>query len=136
MATTRAVLGNWSKYDEGFFSQTLPGFAVPKVACIWMDVDLESSSRDVMAVLPRLDPRGALFSREAPAGLFADGELRVEHAPEAVVPPIIEAFAAAGRPLAAADVHGHTGAFWDASAGIPPLAPQAVLALRDLALTL
>jgi O-methyltransferase len=123
-------------YYEGFFADSLPGFRAPRVGCIWMDVDLESSSRDVMTVFPRLDPRGAVFSHEAPADIFSEGELIIDDAPEAVVPPIVEAFASADRPLAARHVHGHTSAFWDARAGIPPLATPAMLALRDLALTL
>jgi O-methyltransferase len=123
-------------YHEGFFADTVPKFGAPRIGCIWMDVDLESSSRDVMTVFPRLDPGGALFSHEAPADIFSDGKLRLEDAPEAVVPPIVEAFASADRPLAARHVHGHTSAFWDARVGIPPLATPAMLGLRDLALAL
>jgi hypothetical protein len=62
--------------------------------------------------------------------------VRIEDGPEAVVPPIVAAFAAADRRLAARHVYGHTGVFWDADTGLPPLTTAAVLALRDLALAL
>ena len=101
-----------------------------------MDVDLESSSEDVMAVLPRLDRRGVLFSHECPADLFTDSGVHAPRSPEQVVPPILDAFAAAGRRVAARHVHGHTGAFWDADAGIAPLPTASLLALRDLATSL
>jgi O-methyltransferase len=122
-------------FHEGFFSDTLRGFTEPRLMCVWMDVDLESSSADVMAVLPRLDPRGVLFSHECPPELFANGEIRAERAPEQVVPPILDAFDAAGRAVAGRHVAGHTGAFWDADSGIAPLPTPALLALRDLALS-
>jgi hypothetical protein len=123
-------------FHEGFFSDTLGGFTEPSFMCMWMDVDLESSSKDVMAVFPRLDRRGVLFSHECPADLFSDAGVRAERAPEQVVPPILDAFAAAGRRVAARHVHGHTGAFWDADEGIAPLPTPSLLALRDLAISL
>ena len=123
-------------FHEGFFSDTLGGFTEPTFMCLWMDVDLESSSEDVMAVLPRLDRRGVLFSHECPADLFTDSGVHAPRSPEQVVPPILDAFAAAGRRVAARHVHGHTGAFWDADAGIAPLPTSALLALRDLAMSL
>ncbi len=123
-------------YHVGFFSDSLPTFDEQQLACIWMDVDLESSSRDVMTILPRLDPRGVVFSHEAPAELFVDGRVTAVAAPEAVVPPIVNAFAADNRPLAGRHMHGNTGAFWDAERGIPPLSTPALFALRDLALSL
>jgi hypothetical protein len=123
-------------YHEGFFAETLPQFAAKQICCIWMDVDLESSSRDVMTILPRLDRCGTVFSHEAPARLFGHQGIEMERSPEGVVPPIVDAFADAGRPLAARHLYGNTGAFWDSSAGIGPLATSALLAIRDLALSL
>ena len=124
------------EYHEGFFAETLPHFDAESANCIWMDVDLESSSRDAMQVFPRLDRRGVLFSHECPPELFADGRIEATRAPESVVPPILDAFAEAGRPVAGRHIHGHTGAFWDAELGIPPLPTRALLAVKDLALDL
>ena len=63
-------------FHEGFFADTLSGFTEPHVMCLWMDVDLESSSADVMAraaaprpawcaVLTRV-PTGAVCQRSRP----------------------------------------------------------------------
>jgi hypothetical protein len=122
-------------FHEGFFADTLGQFTEPTVMCLWMDVDLESSSRDVMAVFPRLDPRGVLFSHECPPELFSATGIHAERTPEQVVPPILDAFARADRRVAGRHVAGHTGAFWDADAGIAPLPTPALLALRDLAMS-
>jgi O-methyltransferase len=122
-------------FHEGFFADTLGAFAAPRVMCMWMDVDLASSSNDVMAVLPRLDRRGVLFSHECPPELFAGGHISAERTAEQVVPAILDAFRAAGRTVAGRHVAGHTGAFWEAEAGIAPLSTPALLALRDLALS-
>lgn len=123
-------------YHEGFFADTVPTVSLPQVAQLWMDVDLESSARDAIAVLPRLDRRGAVFSHECPAEAFVGDRIVSERSPETVIPPILDAFADLGRPVAGRHVHGHTGAFWDAEAGIPVLPTSALLRLRDLALEL
>ena len=124
------------EFHEGFFSDTLSDFSEPRFMCMWMDVDLESSSKDVMAILPRLDPRGVLFSHECPPEIFADGIIAADRSPEQVVPPILDAFAAAGRPVAGCHISGHTGAFWSAESGIAPLPTPALMALRDLAMSI
>lgn len=52
------------EFVQGWFSDTLRGWDRP-LALLWMDVDLASSTRDVLGpCLPHLDPRGALFSHE------------------------------------------------------------------------
>ena len=121
-------------YHEGFFSDTLPSFHADAVAAIWMDVDLESSSRDVMAVLPQLDRRGVLFSHECSREMFVGAEIRTERGADFVVPPILDAFAALGWPVQGRHIHGHTGAFWHAEHWIPPVPVEASTALLDLAL--
>jgi O-methyltransferase len=124
------------RYHQGFFADSIPQVAVPDAAQLWMDVDLESSARDVMQVLPRLDRRGAVFSHECPREAFTEHGIASKRSPEAVIPPILDAFAALGRPVAGRHVHGYTGAFWDAEVGIPVLPTSALLRLRDLALEL
>jgi hypothetical protein len=88
-----------------------------------------------VTILPRLDRRGVLFAHECPPELFSGGTAHAERTPEQVVPAILDAFAAAGRPVAARHVHGNTGAFWDAEVGIAPLWTPVLLSLRDLALS-
>jgi hypothetical protein len=108
---------------QGFFADTLPLFDGP-VGCIWMDVDLRSSSRDVMALLPRLPSESCVFSHEMPPEAFAGGRLR----PEAteVLTPIIEAFEAGGRPPAGQHVTGLVGSIRAAGTGIPALGHQEI----------
>jgi O-methyltransferase len=124
------------EYHEGFFSDTLPGFDPGAVMALWMDVDLESSSRDVMAILPRLDERGVVFSHECSPEMFLGAEIRAERGADFVVPPILDAFKSRGWPVRGRHIHGHTGAFWHADDGIPPIPTAASTALRDLALEL
>jgi O-methyltransferase len=140
-AEVEANVGSYGRaaavtYHEGFFADTVPTVSLPQVAQLWMDVDLESSARDAIAVLPRLDGRGAVFSHECPAEAFVGDRIVSERSPETVIPPILDAFADLGRPVAGRHVHGHTGAFWDAEAGVPVLPTSALLRLRDLALEL
>jgi O-methyltransferase len=123
------------EFHPGFFADSLGSFNEPNFMCLWMDVDLESSSKDVMAVFPRLDRRGVLFSHECPADFFTDTGVHSPRTPEQVIPPILDAFEAAGRRVAARHIAGHTGAFWDADTGIAPLPTPALLALRDLAVS-
>jgi hypothetical protein len=123
-------------YHEGFFSDTLPNFHPDHVLSVWMDVDLASSSRDVMAVLPHMDRRGVLFSHECSPEMFVGSEIHAERGAESVVPPILDGFRALGWPVQGRHIHGHTGAFWHADDGIPPIPVAAAMALRDLALDL
>jgi hypothetical protein len=120
-------------YHEGFFAESLPSFHEP-LLCVWMDVDLESSSRDAMAVLPQLDRRGVVFSHECAPTLFVNDEIDATRSPESVVPPILDAFAADQRRVTGQHVHGHTGAFWTKGEGIRPFPTPALMALKDLAL--
>jgi hypothetical protein len=122
------------EFHEGFFADSLQVFQPDRAIAIFMDVDLESSSRDVMAVLARLDPRGVLFSHECSPEMFGAGTIVAERGPDAVVPPILDRFADLRWPVAGRFLHGHTGAFWHAEHGIPPLPIEAAIALRDLAL--
>ena len=66
---------------------------------------------------------------------FTDTGVHSPRTPEQVIPPILDAFEAAGRRVAARHIAGHTGAFWDADTGIAPLPTPALLALRDLAVS-
>lgn len=101
---------------QGFFADTLPTVDLPLLVALWMDVDLESSARDVMPALAKLDPRGALFSHECPASLIADGSASAPRSPDQVVLLLLDGFAALERPVAARHIAGNTGAFWDATA--------------------
>jgi len=121
-------------FHEGFFSDSLGDFTEPRIMTMWMDVDLESSAKDVLTILPRLDQRGVLFSHECPGELFAGRLREVVASPDQVIPPIVAAFESVGRTLCGRHIAGNTGAFWDADEGIAPLPTGALLQLRDLAL--
>jgi hypothetical protein len=96
-----------------------------------MDVDLESSARDAMSILPRLDSKGCVFSHECCGEHFDDrANIIAERGPDFVLPPIADAFTADGRCPKGRYLAGHTGAIWDEARSIPPPAP-AMLRLYD-----
>ena len=81
---------------KGFFADTLPHFSDP-FACIWMDVDLESSAQDVTGLLPALPIDSCVFSHEIPPGAFVAGRPQAE-ATE-VLPPYSMASGASAQSL-------------------------------------
>ena len=63
------------EFLEGWYSDTLRGWDRP-LALLWMDVDLVSSTKDLLEpCLPHLDPRGLIFSHEFLADLVRDGKI-------------------------------------------------------------
>jgi hypothetical protein len=123
-------------FHKGFFADSLPTWPRVPIACLWMDVDLESSARDALQVFETLDSRGALFSHECGVHHFIGREVRSEPSPTDVVVPIIDAFRAAGRPLEGRFVAGNTGAFWSPDTAPPVLTPTALAYIRDVAKSL
>lgn len=121
-------------FHKGFFTDSVPAWPRVPIACLWMDVDLESSARDALRVFDHLDARGVLFSHECAQSNFDERDVRTEPSPMDVVAPIIEAFRAAGRRLEGRFVAGNTGAFWAADVAAPVLSTPALEAVRDLAL--
>ena len=120
------------EFHEGFFSQSVPvGLpAIDSLMTIWMDVDLFSSATDVMPVVGKLDPRGAIFSHECTAGHFDNGAIRPREASsENVVPAIVGRFQAMNAPLTGRYITGATGAFWAATTGVPVLANACLIDL-------
>lgn len=121
-------------FHAGFFSDSVPRWTRKPVACLWMDVDLEQSAADALAVFPDLDTRGALFSHECQPETFDRGRPVVHRGPDNVLGPIVDAFAAAGRDPVGFFVSGCTGAFWDARRGLPVLPTKAFDRILRLAL--
>ena len=118
-------------WHRGFFADVLPTIDVRSIASIWLDVDLESSSRDVMGILPRLNPQGCVFSHECWPEHFAEnGGITSQSSPEFVLTPIKEAFMADNRHPTGRYLIGHTGVIWDDAKSIPPPA-SAMLRLYD-----
>jgi O-methyltransferase len=113
----------------------VPRFHTPEITAVWMDVDLELSAQDALQVLPVLSPLGCVFSHECSPDGFRDGEiLAPPRGPDSVVPPILDAFHAAGRRPTGRFVHGNTAAFWDRDHGIPVLSGDGLLRLKGAAL--
>jgi len=123
-------------FHRGFFEESVPRWQPERVACIWMDVDLESSARDALQVFPWLSPRGALFSHECAASSFRDGQPAPVPGPTDVVQPIVDAFAASGRVPRGHFIAGNTGVFWDAVQGLPVLTREALEHLDGVARSL
>jgi len=119
------------EFHKGYFCDTLPECVVQPL-CIWMDVDLESSSRDVSALLPTLPPESCVFSHECTPENFVNGQISFTRGTHDVIAPIADAFAAVARPITGRFLFGNTGAFWDADNGHQVLPTWAVLKLVEL----
>lgn len=118
-------------WHRGFFADVVPKADIQSVASLWLDVDLESSSRDVMGILPRLHPKGCVFSHECfPEHFDKNGQVTTQRGPDLVLAPIQEAFTADNRRPTGRYLVGHTGAIWDDTRSIPPPA-TAMLRLYD-----
>lgn len=118
---TRLGVVDQVTFHKGFYSDTFREYRPPQLLCLWMDVDLELSSRDLMVVADRLDPRASLFSHECVSDMFVDGEIVTSPRPDNPVPPMLERFEELGRPLTGRFIYGNTGAFWPREGGIPVL---------------
>jgi hypothetical protein len=78
------------EFLEGWYSDTLRGWNRP-LALLWMDVDLVSSTRDLLRpCLPLLDPRGVIFSHELSADYIRDGKIVEPSGPAGAIAPIIQ----------------------------------------------
>jgi hypothetical protein len=109
------------QFHKGFFSDSLSKWRPDALMCLWMDVDLEVSARDLMVVADRLDPRGTVFSHECPATIFQQDRIVTRPSPDNPIAPMLEGFGHLGRALTGHHVSGYTGAFWSSDAGIPVL---------------
>jgi len=108
------------RMHKGYFAASLPAYDGSPMA-IWMDVDLEASSRDVMTLLPQVAKLGCVFTHEAVAEFVSDGKVTVQRGPDSVLPPIVDAFSAAGRPYSAKHLVDCLSCLWDSAAALPPL---------------
>jgi O-methyltransferase len=122
------------RFHKGFFSDSLARWEPDRVALVWMDVDLESSSRDVMRIFEHVPKESAIFSHECWPTHFVDGAVVPAGTPEAVLRPIVDSYAAAGRTPTGRFIAGNTGAIWDRDTGVPVLSVEGLRALRDMAL--
>ena len=107
------------QFHKGFVADTVRDWRPPALMCLWMDVDLEISARDLMVVADLLDPRSTLFSHECSPGIFHSGEIASPASPDNPIAPMIARFEEMGRPLTGQSVSGYTGAFWPRDGGIP-----------------
>lgn len=118
-------------YHKGFFSETLGGVWT-RPLCIWMDVDLALSSRDVMTILGLLPPESCVFSDECTPENFSDGDVKAVAHPNDVIQPLLDAFEREGRQPRGRLICGYMGAFWDKRKGFPILPAAALERLRQL----
>ncbi|WP_404712292.1 TylF/MycF/NovP-related O-methyltransferase [Sphingomonas sp. MMS24-J13] len=121
---------NCVTFHKGFFADTFREWRPPALMCLWMDVDLEVSARDLMVIADALDPRSSLFSHECNASIFEDGHIITSPSPDNPIPPMLARHEELGRPLTGRYVAGYTGAFWPRSTGIPVVDTEV---LADLA---
>jgi hypothetical protein len=111
---------------QGFFADTLPHFS-DRFSCIWMDVDLESSSKDVMRLLPTLPSESCVFSHECPPETFV--ESRPQPDASEVLPPIIDAYRDLGMDPVGRHLTGFLGAMWSEKGAAPVLGYAEIAAI-------
>ena len=107
------------EFHKGFFADTFRDWRPPQLMCLWMDVDLEVSARDLMVVADRLSREATLFSHECTAGIFQNGSIVTSPSLDNPIPPMLERHEEIGRPLTGRYIAGYTGAFWPRQGGIP-----------------
>jgi hypothetical protein len=117
-------------FHQGYFADTLSSFAMPDLITLWMDVDLEASARDVMTVIPRVHPSGAVFTHECLATYFEGDRVVAPRGPNMVIPVIVDAFERIAASARGCYLHGSTGAFWRRE-GFPVLGFPALQRLLD-----
>jgi O-methyltransferase len=118
-------------FHKGFFSDTFRDYRPPQLMALWMDVDLESSARDLMVVADRLDPRATLFSHECTSEIFRNGDIVTAPRGDNPVPPMLARHAELDRPLTGRYVSGFTGSFWPRQGGIPVVDNDVLMQLSD-----
>jgi hypothetical protein len=121
------------KFHPGYFHETLSSWTIPTLLSIWMDVDLEVSSKDAMLALPKVVPCGAVFSHECKPSNFEPSGIVCPRTPNDVIPPIIDAFGSDGASVQGCFLWGYTGAFWRQGRGVPVLANEVLMRLVRLA---
>ena len=107
------------EFHKGFFADTFRDWRPPRLMCLWMDVDLEVSARDLMVVADQLSPEATLFSHECTADIFQDGSIVTSVKPDNPIPPMLARHEKLGRPLTGRYIAGYTGAFWPRQGGMP-----------------
>jgi O-methyltransferase len=118
-------------FHPGFFADTLAKSDLQPM-CIWMDVDLESSSRDVMTILGRLPLESCLFSHECCQEYFPPTGIAEVRGPDSVIGPILDAFRKNERQITGTFISGNMGAFWDRNRGIPVMPVNELIRIKDL----
>lgn len=115
------------EFHKGFFADTFRDWRPPQLMCLWMDVDLEVSSRDLMVVADRLNPQATLFSHECTAGIFINGDILTQPSPDNPIPPMLARHTDLQRPLTGQYVAGYTGAFWPRETGVPVIDTEVLM---------
>ncbi len=117
---------------KGFFADTFRTYRPPPLMCLWMDVDLECSAKDLVSVADRLDPRSALFSHECEPKMFVDGAIVTNPRADNPIPPVLDRFEQLGRCLTGEFIYGNTGAFWPREGGIPVLGNDLLMKVVEM----
>jgi O-methyltransferase len=117
-------------FHKGYFAETVRKFDKGPVLCVWMDVDLPESARDVAAIFDRLPRESAVFTHESTPAVFASG--RVDPAHSQVFPPIVKKFESLQRPIVGRHLCDWLGAVWDRDAGIPVVPNSCLMTLAKL----
>lgn len=128
---TRFGAINSVNFNKGFFSDSLKDKQIEPMM-IWMDVDLQSSSRDVMKILDQMPPQGCIMSHECFARHFNENTIKPDGNEGDVITPIIEAMKALNRKTSGMWLIGGLGAFWDSDYGVAPVTNDVLNKVIDI----
>jgi hypothetical protein len=118
-------------FNKGFFSDSLKNKQIDPIM-IWMDVDLQSSSRDAMKIFEQMPLQGCIMSHECFARNFSENTIKPDGGEGDVITPIIEAMNVLNRKTSGMWLIGGLGAFWDSDYGVVPISNDMLNKVIDL----
>lgn len=119
---------NKVNFNKGFFEDSLVKFDKNPILCIWMDVDLYKSSKDISSILNKLPSYSCVFTHEFPQMVDKQGiSMKIDPNDSEVLPPIINKFIETNKDPIGRYITCHLGAIWDKNNGIPTLPFDCIL---------
>ena len=123
---------NKTNFNKGFYENSLLNFNKNPILCIWMDVDLYKSSKDISYILDKLPNYSCIFTHEFPQMVDKQGiSIKIDPNDSEVLPPIIDKFIEINRNPIGRYITCHLGAIWDKNNGIPPLPFECILKILN-----
>jgi hypothetical protein len=108
-------------FHPGFYSESMAVRPRTPLCMVWVDVDLESSARDMTTVFDDLSPRGGVVSNEAHDFDYDHGKIVQAPHPDAVLPVLRDALEARFGAVRGDHLANCSGSLYAAQTGLPVL---------------